>query len=237
MSRWSALLPQMGSFWLVVGLVVGTAGSGIITNRWLDTGAGTRIQVLGAGKQLSVLVSHNQRRVLITAGSDGSAFSNAIGSALPPLFDSIDVLLIDPTASANVVERARNLDVKQSLLLPDSNGPITAQTINQSFAIDLGDDVLVIVSPQADSWTAQVKTRAGTIQVARGQNLAGQGQLAINLDGALPPIAGETYPVEIQPAGKRPSGPALASVSPGDVLSIAVDTSALRIDSAFFAAR
>jgi hypothetical protein len=237
MNRWSTLFAQIGSLWLLGGLLAGVVGSGLVTDRWLEAGAGTRVQALGAGKQLSVLVSHNQRRVLIASGSDGSAFSNAIGAALPPMFDSIDVLLIDPTASMDVIERARGLDVKRWFVLPQSDGTMTARTVNQSFAIDLGDSVLVIVSLHENSWAVQVSTSGGTILVAGGQNLAGHGQAAINLDGSEPQIGEATYPIVFQPAGKRPPGPALASISPGDVLSIAFDGDSLRLDGNLFAAR
>lgn len=223
-------------FWLCVGVVIGLVGSSAVAGTWLDAGSGTRVQVLGSGTQISVLITHDQRRVLIASGTDGAAFANAIAKALPPLFDSLDIVLIDPNSSADVIERARSLSARQTYILPTDDQPVTAQTIERSFSIQLGIVLRLSVTVRESDWVAVFETAAGSIAIASGEPLTGRGLIAITLDGTGRTDGQGTSSITIGPArssfdrsGNR------ATVGPGSVMTISVVDSQFRLDREYFA--
>ena len=227
---------QRTALWICLGLVVGLLIAVPVSWRWVNAGMGTKIAVLGAGKQLSVLVTHDQRRVLIAAGSDGSAFSNALNAALPPVGDSIDVVLIDSRASPDVGERARGLSAKRVLSLPDPDRAAEPTTVQQSFVLDLSDSVLVSFRLEPDgTWSARVETGAGVIAITPGSPSSRNSAVAISLDDSDPAGAEERTGVVIGPrSADLQSGPRIATVSAGSVLSIRVEGDQLRLSSDFF---
>ncbi len=228
--------PALVRLSLCAGLVVGLVLALVLAWRWTEAGAGTRIQVLGAGKYASVLITQDQRRILIASGSNGSAFSNAISNALPAIGEEIDVLLIDPRSSADVVDRARSLDAKRALVLPGAGFENGAEIVQRSFTIELTPGVALAVRIEPDnSWTAEVTTPAGAVAITPGRS-ASTAQVWISLDGAFG--ASESDPqVRIGPASNGLARTQMiATVRAGTVLSIRIDGSMFRIPRSFFAA-
>lgn len=167
---------------VVVGLVLGL----IWTWTWVSPGEAASVTLLGSGKQVSVLVTNQQRRVLFVSGTDGSGFSNAIAEALPPIGDQIDVLLIDPEASADVIERAKRLDYKRLISLPGPAENDAFDVAKTSFKIDLGDELTISVRVTFDAnWSATVEfgnTRLAVVPNADSQ-ISELATLVVSLNG------------------------------------------------------
>ena len=213
------------------GMALGLILALIFAWRWTNAGAGTRIQVLGSGKYASVLITHEQRRILIASGSNGSGFSNAISTALPAIGNEIDVLLIDPRSSADVVDRARSLDAKRVIVLPDADH---AETLHRSFVIDLSGGVTLSVRVESDNtWTAELATSAGVVAITPGESTS-PAPIWISLDGAFGGLSSNRH-VRIGPATNGLARtPTVATVRAGSVLPIQVDDSAFRIPRSYF---
>jgi len=228
--------PALVRLSLCAGLVVGLILALVLAWRWTEAGAGTRIQVLGAGKHASVLVTHDQRRVLIASGSNGSAFSNAISNALPSIGKEIDVLLIDPRSSADVTDRARSLDAKRVIVLPNTDAENGIETAQRSFMIELTPSVALAVRIEPDNtWTAEVATSAGIVAITPGKSPS-TAPVWISLDGAFGASESDRQ-VRIGPATNGlVRTQTVAAVTAGSVLSIRIDGSAFRISRSFFAA-
>jgi hypothetical protein len=219
------------TLWFSLGLLIGLIISALFALRWVQSGNGTRVSVLGAGKYVSVLITHNQRRVLVASGSNGPAFSNAVGKALPPIIDSIDVVLIDPRASADVIERANSLSSKRVLHLPDPEFADDPQAIRASFVMDLADGVTISlrVSP-ARSWAAIIETGSGRIFVAPQAEHTPNASISISLNGSFSEGFGTAPLLEIGPtAAGATSATRRAVVGPGNVLAIKADGHAFRL--------
>jgi hypothetical protein len=228
--------PGQIRFWLCVGLVIGMLGGVTLTWRWTAAGAGTRIAVLGSGKSVSVLVTHDQRRILIASGSSGSAFSNTLGSTLPPFADNIDLVLVDPRSSADLVDRLGSLDAKRMMLLPDPERDKTADTVLRSFQVDLGDDVVLVVRIEpAATWSAELQTSAGIISISPNGESRTAAPVRISLDGTAGVDPGGLPAIWIGPAANGlVRSTHLATVGAGSVLPITIDGSAFRIPREFF---
>lgn len=125
--------------------------------------------VLGAGRQASVLITANHRRILIAAGTNGSAFSNAIGEALPPIAGEFELVLLDPGASQDVQQRARALGAKLFWVLPAPDQPLTSDTIERPFTIDLAADTRldIRIDPEG-AWNASLASSAGVVSIEPG---------------------------------------------------------------------
>jgi len=227
--------PALIRLWFCAGLVFGLLLALAFAWRWTDAGSGTRIQVLGSGKYVSVLITHEQRRVLFAAGSNGSAFSNAISAALPPIGDEIDVLLIDPRSSADVIDRARSLGAKQTRVMPDPATDDGAEIARRSFVIDLGGDVAIAVRIEPNrSWTAVVTTSAGLVSITPGASSTFE-PVWISLNGKVTEVSSDQQ-IRIGPTANGLTRSAtVAAVSAGSVLTIRVDESAFRIPQSSFA--
>ena len=79
--------------WYSLGAVMGLLVGGLLVASWHQSSEGLSVTVLGAGRQASVLITSSHRRVLIAAGSNGAAFSNAVSAALPPMLSSRPALI------------------------------------------------------------------------------------------------------------------------------------------------
>jgi hypothetical protein len=218
------------------GMGLGLILALVLAWRWTDAGSGTRIQVLGAGKYASVLITNEQRRVLIASGSNGSAFSNAISAALPAIGKEIDVLLIDPRSSNDVIERARSLDAKRAIVLPGAKTETQSGRALRSFTIEMSSGVGVSVRIEpTGAWTALVTTSAGILEIAPGESVTTE-PISISLDGSFKQ-ASSVRQVRIGPATNGLARtPTVAAVSAGSVLSIEIDGSTFRIPRSYFAA-
>ena len=227
--------PALIRLWFCAGLILGLLLALVFAWRWTDAGSGTRIQVLGSGKFVSVLVTHEQRRVLFAAGTNGSAFSNAISAALPPVGDEIDVLLIDPRSSADVIDRARSLKAKQTRVMPNPGTETRAETAQRSFVVDFGEGVTVSVRVEPNrSWTAAVVTPAGRLSITPGISST-SAPVWISLDGTVAETGGD-HQIRIGPTANGLARSAtVATVAAGSVLTIRVDESAFRIPRSSFA--
>jgi hypothetical protein len=225
-------------FWLCVGLVIGMLGGVTLAWRWTAAGTGARVAVLGAGKSVSVLITNDHRRVLIASGSNGTAFSNALGAALPPFVDNIDLVLIDSRASADLIDRVKALDAKRTMMLPDPERDETAETILRSFQVDLGEGVILSVRIEpAGKWSAELRTSAGILSISPGGVDLAPALVRITLDGTTAVEPGGTPSIWIGPAANglvRTSHQ--ATVGTGSVLPITMDGSAFRIPREFFGA-
>ena len=217
--------------WFCTGLALGILVSSLFAWQWIEAGTGTTISVLGSGKYVSVLITHEQRRVLIVSGNNGPAFSNAIGKALPSIADSIDVMIFDPRTSADVTERALALSAKRTMQLPDQDNTNEVGTIQRSFVIDLGDDASVsfLLTPER-LWTATVDTQAGRVLIAPDAEGPISAAIGIVLDGSvLDPADGRTAILIGPPASGTATSVPHATVSTGAVLSISVDDARFRL--------
>jgi hypothetical protein len=235
----SYVVPQGKSgaaVWLSLGVVIGSIGSAFLGMSWISSDSEARIHVLGAGRQLSVLVEHRRRSVLFVAGTNSSPFNNALNQARPPLADPIDVILIDAGASEELVERAREIGAKQLFRLPGSGAEPDAETVQRSFQIDLGQRLYVEVRLSGDAWIASLQTPAGELLVTPGKSTTAHSAITISLDGSALIGPNTESKVGIGPAGgDRSPSTTIALVRPGEVLTIGVDAQGFRIDQDEFA--
>jgi hypothetical protein len=217
--------------WATLGVVIGSVGALLLGLSWVQSESGARILVLGSGRQLSVLVVHDHRRVLIAGGTDGNAFSNALGQARSPLSDSIDVVLLDPGAGADVAERVRDLDARQFFLLPHPDFEPTSESVQRSLQIDLGSGHTIDVTFERGAWYAHIRSPAGEVLVTPGNSLVGHPSILISLDGSALAAGQSAAQISIAPAerGLETTG-STALVQPGDVMAIEIDGDQFRID-------
>ena len=223
---------QVVAAWFCLGLGVGLLLASAVAWQWLDSGKGTRVSVLGSGKYVSVLITHEHRRILIASGSNAAAFSNSVSKALPPIGDAIDVLLIDPRASVDVVDRARSLQVKTVIWLPDRENHNESSTAQRSFVVDLGDGVSISIRIRPSwTWDAMIETRVGRISITPGNEIrALSAAIHISLDEAELENSAMRSAMEIGPTVNHPGGTSLrASVSGGTVLTITIADSGFQI--------
>jgi hypothetical protein len=190
---------------------------------WHRMGTGTSVCVLGAGKRVSVLITHEQRRILFASGSAGSLFSNAIGAALPAVGGEIDLLLLDPEASADVEDRARNLPHRELLLLPGLDDRVDQTTIRRSFVVSMGEDVSVRVDLDGGSpWAATVQSGTDRIDIipsgSERKTVAG---VVVCLDGSVGLDAGWAARVGPPVPG---SGDAYVAVGAGEIRMIRIES-------------
>jgi hypothetical protein len=171
---------QRKTRWLAVGAVLGFLTSGLLVGAWHRDAHGLSVTVLGAGRQASVLVTSHHRRILLVAGTNGASFSNALADALPPIDKQLDVVLIDPAASQEVLDRARSLRARLIWTLPDAGQPAAADTVERSFSIELDSETsLQLVIDGAGGWHAELRAAAGVLIVSPdAQSLAHQTAIA-----------------------------------------------------------
>jgi|SRR3954452_9921948 hypothetical protein len=154
---------------MTLGLLGATATGGVagigLPTWWRHGGKGTSVLILGCGKTVSVLMTHNQRRVLIASGNNGVMFANALGRALPPLAPKLDVLLLDPKANGDVQQRARALQAALFIELPDPGREPGYETIREAALIKFDDDVSMAVDPGSSTWIALLRKNGDRIAI------------------------------------------------------------------------
>lgn len=232
-SDWSAGpdAPPRLKVWFCWGLVLGLLVSSLFSWRWIEAGFGTQVSVLGSGRYVSVLISHNLRRVLIVSGNDGPAFSNTLSATLPPIGSSIDVLLIDPRSSADVIERAHSLSAKRVMILPDEQNVHDPNSVQRSFVIDMGDGISISIRILPErTWAATVEHGAGRILITPRAGQTSPASIHVSLDGSVADSSDGQAAIEIGPTAKGlPLTTPRAVVGSGDILTITVDKSGLRL--------
>jgi hypothetical protein len=166
--------------WLTLGAVLGLLASGLLVGAWHRDARGLSVTVLGAGRQASVLITSHHRRILIAAGTNGASFSNALADALPPVDKQLDVLLIDPSASLDVRDRARALQARVVWTLPDADEPTVADTVERSFSIEFDDETsLRFIVRDDGAWLAILTSSAGPVVIApRVESMASENSQA-----------------------------------------------------------
>ena len=169
-----------GMRWYSIGAVVGLLVGGLLVAGWHRSADGLSVTVLGAGRQASVLITSKHRRVLIAAGTNGAAFSNAMSGALPPIGNELDLVLIDPGASQDVQDRVRALNTELIWTLPEAGETATADTVERSFTVQFDDQAqLRIIIESNWLWHAEVESEAGRIVIAPDPSaIAGVASLA-----------------------------------------------------------
>jgi len=218
---------------MTLGLLGATATGGLagigLPTWWRHDGKGTSVHILGCGKAVSVLMTHNQRRVLIASGNNGVMFANALGRALPPLAPKLDVLLLDPNANGDVQQRARALQAALFIELPDPDQEPGYETIREAALIEFDDDVSLAVDPAVDTWQALLRKNGDRIAIRPETAFTGQvPPVLVSLNG------GVSFPNGLQAVFGPPMNGADANyygVAPGDTrrLSISLDTVTFRL--------
>lgn len=220
-----------------VAAAILTAAFGIVWARGTQT---PRVTVLGAGKQLSVLVTSGNARVLIAAGDKSTAFANAWSRAHPPTTRRLDVLLLAPSGQdIGFAARARSLTDARRIyvigLLPARDAVAAGLTaippLPAPSRISLPGDVSITVEqdevPDAKNptgtdlaWRAVVRHGATAVVVLRK-----------GADAARFPTVGPTAALIV--AGDHPEE-AVAAVAPRALLVSAgtISGKALRHDVA-----
>lgn len=165
---------ERGTRWYMIGVLAAVLVSGILVNGWRQQSQGLAVTVFGAGRQASVLIVSDHRRVLFAAGTNGSHFANALADALPPVDKELDLVLILPAASEDVREAARALPAKVIWMLPEPKSRPMAETIERSFTLDFDERTRLTVSVLPDlRWRAILRSPAGTVHIgADGMSLA-----------------------------------------------------------------
>ena len=217
---------------LVAAVLGGLIGGAIWSYTWYSSGQGTTVAVLGSGKGVSVLVTHDQRRVLIVSGQDGAEFSNAVTDSMPMIAKPIDVMIIDPDSSFEVQERALKLKHDTLYRLPDPAGSPTPDTILESFQIHFGSDIELLVGIDTSSaWTIDLRSPAGTLAIASikdGSQVPRADLLVtLNADGKLPDFNPAVF--LIGPGGRDEPPANYVAIRPGNILKIKVSAEGFRL--------
>lgn len=162
----SQSLPN-GPRWQVTGVLLGLLASGLLVVGWQRSSQELSVSILGAGREASVLITSDHRRILIVAGTNGAAFSNALAAALPPIDNELDLVLVDPSASADVRDRVRSLDANVTWSLPAPEEPLAVDAIERSFIVELSEQSqfrMIVIS--GGLWKAELVSSAGTVVIS-----------------------------------------------------------------------
>lgn len=210
----------------LAGMVIGIG----LTVWWVRADSGFAVHVLGSGTRVSVLISHDHRHVLIASGSSGPEFSDALDSALSTVNPGIDLLLIDPAASADVAERARALDADLVLMLPGDR-QATVGTLDESISVPFSNSESLRVVVFDETWYAIVETPSGPLLVASapGGSPPPAAALLIALDRDATSMAGD-YPAVVGPPGDwADSIPGAITVRGSESIEITIDGDRIRV--------
>jgi hypothetical protein len=222
--------------WYVIGAVLGLFASSLLVGSWHQSTAGLSVTVLGAGRQASVLITSNHRHILIAAGTNGTAFSNAVSNALTPVDSEFALVLIDPTASQDVQERVRSLDAQLVWILPARSEPPTTGTVDRSFTVEFDEATQVRVRLGFNGgWHAELISAAGSVVIT--PDAAAIGNLpqpfAVAILTHEQDDSNEEFPLIIGVTGTvAPEGRALRVVAPGSTIRLDLDNGQIRTEAA-----
>jgi hypothetical protein len=139
------------------------AGVQGLSGAWARQVAAPRVILLGAGEQLSVLVTAGPARLLLAIGDDTTRFGNALQTALPITTRRIDVVLLAGSGRAAAVARhalraipGRRYYAIQPGLTPAMLEPPRGRAVEPvsdaiRFRLPEGIEVLVEAEPDAES--------------------------------------------------------------------------------------
>jgi hypothetical protein len=179
-SRIDAFFERRARVILIASISYLTAGGIILLLglSWVRDDRVPSVRVLGSGNRLSVLVVSDEARLLIAAGNDASAFSNALAAALHPMSRRIDVVLLSAEDSDRAVVARVRRDYPEAVtfMLPgDLNhsvqdlGLTDANILDRSTRYSLPGGVTVTVDPGDDDtgWSAEIQTDHAFIHVTK----------------------------------------------------------------------
>ncbi len=146
--------------WLpfLVAALAGLIISSTVSLAWQRSFSEPAITLLGSGHGLSALMSTGSARMLIVGGDDPIAFANALTHARPPTMRRIDVMILTPSASPHVAERAIELAAPERIMAIDASDPIEespddmvidepVRRVSAPRTIDLGGELLLDIDP------------------------------------------------------------------------------------------
>ena len=214
---------------LVAGALVGMILALAVITVWSREERGFTIEVLGSGNSVSVLITHDHRKVLLVSGSDGAEFSNALASSVTPLDDDFDLVLLDQGASASVIERARSLDAQLIVTLPGGESG-SADVLAGPMSVTFDDDAqLSIETTVDDGWFAVVSSGDARVLITNGSAEVGalpEAPVLIAI-GNAENAPGEPYAAVI--AASSSDILATHSVRPGESITITFDGDQIRL--------
>jgi len=195
----------------VLAIVAGAVATVAADAAWRAELRRPQVVLLGSGRQLSVLVTAGQSRLLLATGDDPVAFGNAAAQVLRPTTPRLDVLLLAGHGPSSLVasrllaeRRAAFVAALGPLVSPDDTGtpvPSGVPVLTSARRFRLADGVAVTVETApgvnaanddpSPAWRLLVQ-RAATTVVVLSDGDAGE---------RFPPVPGATALVV---AGRRP---------------------------------
>lgn len=224
--RWFALSPRRV---LVIGCLVGMLIGVTVVTAWSRADRGYTVDILGSGDSISVLITHEHRKVLIVSGNDGAEFSNAFASVVARLNDDLEIVLLDPSASIDVTERASALDVDLLLRLPDESTAVDP-TITGSLTVSfLPTAELHVTVVPGSGWYGTLTSGNATLVISNG---------SVPIE-ELPPSAvlivlGDASSIDLDHfstviASSRSDTSSTHAVRPGESITISLDGNQIRL--------
>lgn len=166
----------------VAGLVL---GAGAIL-RWRSPGRGTHVDVFGIGDWLSVLITHNQRRMLVAGGDNGDALTDVVRARLPQIGTGIDLVLVDGRSSGEFVAAAFAFGARETLFLADGTRSGDSETLQQRSLLDVGDGFALALDPGVNGdWRVTLRMSGDRIVIVPADLPEGdRDQVGITLTGS-----------------------------------------------------
>jgi hypothetical protein len=215
---------------LLAGSGIGLAAGAGICWHWFRQGSGTSLNVLGCGDLLSVLITHQRRRILIAAGTSSAAFSQLLSPLLPLVGGRIDLLLIDPRSGAEVIGHAQKLDSREMIWLPSERFGREDDVLRARSRVQGDDGFTLVLDPGiGGNWQATVVWNGERATIVPGElPSVASGQLVLSVGGArdLP----ERRPFVITPS-EVPDDSRARSVDEGRQVRIRLTRDEARITS------
>jgi predicted regulator of Ras-like GTPase activity (Roadblock/LC7/MglB family) len=199
-------------FHVMAGGLAGLLIATLLSYTWHRDFSAGAVTLLGSGHGLSAVVSSGSMRVLIVSGDDPIAFANGFKDAHPPTMRRIDVVILTPSATPYLAERAVNLARPQRIMAietretaedaPEFDDPV--RDISAPRSIELGTNLMIDIDPglttgaPASGWSIAVRSEAATILLVESAPFrveAGVGLIAVMGDSVPASVAAIAAPV------------------------------------------
>jgi predicted regulator of Ras-like GTPase activity (Roadblock/LC7/MglB family) len=183
-------------FYVIAGGLAGLLIATLLSYTWHRDFSAGAVTLLGSGHGLSAVVSSGSMRVLIVSGDDPIAFANGFKDAHPPTMRRIDVVILTPSATPYLAERAVDLARPQRIMAIE-----TRETADELPKID---DPVRDIDPglttggPASGWSIAVRSEAATILLVESAPFrveAGVGLIAVMGDSVPASAAAIAAPV------------------------------------------